>query len=187
MDGSEEIDGEAVISCGDASKVLDPVEHALNGVAVAIEAGREAAFPAAVGLGGNVGRGSLCPDLAAYGIAVVALVPMHQIGGRQLVQQAVGSGAVGDLAPGQQEGDGAAGGIGQGVDFRRSPPTGPADRLTALPPFPPEAQRCAFTAELSIRTSAGGPPAPANAWNMSAHTPLAAQRWNRLYRVLRGP
>ena len=61
------------------------------------------------------------------------------------------------------------------------------DRLGPLPPFPPEAERCAFTAELSISTSAGGPPAAAKAWNTSAHTPLAAQRTKRLYKVLRGP
>src|SRR4051812_12876625 len=34
-----------------------------------------------------------------------------------------------------------------------------ADGLIFLPPFPPAAERCALTAELSIRTCAGGPPA----------------------------
>ena len=31
-----------------------------------------------------------------------------------------------------------------------------------------------------IRTCAGGPPAVASAWNMSTHTPFAAQRTKRL-------
>lgn len=59
----------------------------------------------------------------------------------------------------------------------------PRERPTAWlrsPPFPPAAQRCALTAELSISTSAGGPPALAKVWKISDHTPLAAQRTKRL-------
>ncbi len=55
-----------------------------------------------------------------------------------------------------------------------------ADRLLKFPPLPPDAQRCAFTAELSISTCAGGPPADASAWKMSIQTPFAAQRTKRL-------
>jgi hypothetical protein len=39
-----------------------------------------------------------------------------------------------------------------------------------------ERERCAFTADESIRTSAGGQPACASAWNRSTQIPLAAQR-----------
>lgn len=55
------------------------------------------------------------------------------------------------------------------------------------PPFQPEAQRCAFTAEESIKTSADGPTEVASAKTGSTTHPLAAQRWKRLYNVLRGP
>lgn len=112
---------------------------------------------------------------------------MHQIGRGQLVEQGIGGDAIGNLPAGEQEGDGAAVFVGQGVDFGGAAAARAADRLVPLPPFPPEAQRCAFTAEESINTSAGGPPAVAKAWNRSDQMPLAAQRWKRLYNVLRGP
>jgi hypothetical protein len=60
--------------------------------------------------------------------------------------------AIGDLAAGQQEGDGAAEVVCQRMDFRRASSARAADRLIALPPLPPEAERCAFTAELSMST-----------------------------------
>ena len=60
--------------------------------------------------------------------------------------------AISDLTPGQQEGERTAELVGERVDFRRAPTTGAADRLALLPPLPPDAQRCAFTAELSIST-----------------------------------
>ena len=78
-----------------------------------------------------------------------------------MLQQLLGGLAISDLAAGQQEGDGAAVAIGQGVDLGRAPAARAADGLLALPPFPPEAERCAFTAEESMSTCAGGPPARA--------------------------
>ena len=84
--------------------------------------------------------------------------------------------AISDLASGEQEGDGPAVAIGQRVDFGRAASARTTDGLVALPPFPPEAERCAFTAEESISTWAGGPPALASAWKRSTQTPFAAQR-----------
>ena len=54
--GGEEVGGVAVVAGRDASEILEAAEHALNGVAVAIEERREAAFPFAIGLGRYVGR-----------------------------------------------------------------------------------------------------------------------------------
>ena len=95
--------------------------------------------------------------------------------------------AVGGLARCQQEGERSALAIGDGMDpfdklrtglALRPPPAGP-DRLVLRPPFPPAAERCAFTCVLSISTSVGGPPAAANVSN-TRQTPLAAQRTLRL-------
>ena len=66
------------------------------------------------------------------------------------------------------------------TSLRRAPTARAADGLGLLPPLPPEAQRCALTAELSIRTWAGGPPALASVSNSPTQTPLAAQRTKRL-------
>lgn len=158
-----EVGGEPVVSGCDATEILEPVEHALDGVAVSIKVWRETVFPDAIDFGRDVGRGSDCLDLSAHGVGVVALVAMDQIGGGHLVEQGVGSDAIRDLPAGEQEGDGAAIPVGQGVDFGGATAARAADRLVPLPPFPPEAQRCAFTAEESIKTSAGGPPAVASA------------------------
>ena len=133
--------GEAIVSRGDPAEVLEAPEHALDGVAVAVEIGREAILPAAVDLGRDVRRGALALDLATDGVAVVPLVAVQDVGGGQLVEQGIGGGAVGDLAAGQQEGDRAAEAVGQRVDFRGPPAAGPADRLREFPPLAPAAQR----------------------------------------------
>ena len=133
--------GETIVSCGNSSEVLEAPEHALDGVAVAVEIGREAILPATVDLGRDVGCGALALDLATDGIAVISLVTMRDFGGGHSVEQGIGGGAVGDLAAGQQEGDRAAEAIGQRMEFRRPSAAGTADRLRELPPLAPEAQR----------------------------------------------
>ena len=63
--------GVAVVSSCDSAKILEAGEHALDGVAVAVQVGREAVLPASVGLRWNVRSGPLALDLAADGVAVV--------------------------------------------------------------------------------------------------------------------
>jgi hypothetical protein len=65
--------GEAVVAHGDAAEVLEASEHALDRVAIPVEAGREAVLPTSIGLRRDVGRGTFALDLAAYGVRVVAL------------------------------------------------------------------------------------------------------------------
>ena len=81
------------------------------------------------------------------------------VAGRKAFEQRRARRAVGDLAAREHEGDRSAERVGQRVDFRRPPAARAADRLIFLPPFPPAAERCAFTADESMRTCAGGPPA----------------------------
>lgn len=80
----------------------------------------------AVDVGWDLGCGALGLDPPAHGVGVVALIALHQIGRRHLVQQSVRSGAVGDLSAGQQEGDRTASRVDQGVDPRRPPAPGPS-------------------------------------------------------------
>jgi len=133
--------GEAVIAGCDPAEVLEAAEHALDGIAIAVEPRGKAILPSSVGLGRDIRRGALALDLATDGVAVIPLVAVQDFGGRHLVEQSIGGGAVGDLAAGQQECDGAAEAIGQCVDFRRPPAARSADRLREFPPLPPEAQR----------------------------------------------
>lgn len=136
-----EVFGETVVSGCDAAEVLEATEHALDSVAMAIKVWGEAAFPDAVGFRRDVRRRSLGLDLPTYGIGIITLVAMDEIGRGHLVEQRVGSHAVSHLAARQQERDGAAEAISQSVDFCRPPAARPADRLVLLPPFPPDAQR----------------------------------------------
>jgi hypothetical protein len=172
--------GEAVVPGCDVSEVFEPVEHAFDGIAVAIDVRREAIRPASICLWWDVGCDPSALDLSAHRVAVIALVGIQDRGVWRQFQQSVCGDAVGHLSTCQQEGERPTKAIGQGMDFRGSTATRAANGLLLFPPFPPEAQRCAFTAEESISTCAGGPPTAANAWNISDHTPLAAHRTKRL-------
>ena len=77
----------------------------------------------------------------------------------QMFEQRRAGGAVCDIAASEHEGERTTLIVGQRVDFRRAPAARAADRLILLPPFPPAAERCALTAEESMRTCVGGPPA----------------------------
>ncbi len=154
---------QAIISSGDPAEILDPPEHSLDGIAVAVEVRREAVFPAPIGFGRDVRGGALTFDFPPHRVAVVSLVAVQDGGFRQLVEQGVGRGTVGDLAAGQHKGDRTAEIVGQCVDFGCASASRSADRLVELPPFPPEALRCALTAEESIMSCAGGPPEEAKA------------------------
>ena len=132
---------ETVVACSDPAEILEAAEHAFDGVAVTVEIGREAALPATIGLRRDVGSSALALDLAAYRVAVIALVAVQDFGGGEVVEQGIGGNAVGDLAAGQQEGDRAAQTVGQRMDFGGPAAARTADCLVPFPPFPPEAQR----------------------------------------------
>ena len=66
--------------------------------------------------------------------------------------------------------------IGQAVDLGRAAAARDANRLAPFPPFPPLAERCAFTCVLSSRSSAGTSPAAATFANKRCHTPRRDQR-----------
>ena len=187
MDAAEEDGGCTVIARGEASAVLEAAEHALNGVASSIQAAAEAAFPASIGLGRDVGNGTLLFNQAADAVGVIGAVRMDDAPDRQAAQQRFGRSTVCGLTRRQLEGERLALGVGDGVDLGVASAAADADRLGMRPPFPPAADRWAFTCVLSIRTSAGGPPAAANASKTVCQTPFPDQRLCRLYSVLYGP
>lgn len=116
-----------------------------------------------------LGAFDLCPD----GVAVVAFVAADDVdAARKERDQRFGGDAVRNLSAGQQEAERAAEAVRRGVDFRRPPAARAADRALKLPPLPPDADRCALTAEESMRTWLGGPPASASASNSRRHTPF---------------
>src|SRR3954454_11002147 len=146
-------------SLNSPSEVLQAAEHALDGVAVAIEEWREAVLPLPICLWRDVWHRATPLDLLTDRISVVALVGVQDVAARKPFEQRLSSGAVCYLSASEPEGKRATLSVCQRVDFRRAAAARTADGLIFLPPFPPAAERCALTAELSIRTCAGGPPA----------------------------
>lgn len=160
--------------------MLEATEHALDGVAAFIEGLGEAAFPTPVRLGRDVRDRALPLDQVTDCIAVIGFVSEHDGAGRQIVQKDICGSAIGNLAAGQQEAERPAFAVGERMELAVAAAPADPDCLKERPPFPPPAERCAFICVLSIRTSAGGPPASARAVNNSCHTPFAAQRTKRL-------
>ena len=118
-------------------------------------------------------RPSTCLRIA---FEVVTLVRVQDLARRKPRQKFRARSAIGDLAACECERERTAFCVRQRMDFGRPSAARATDRLVFLPPFPPEAERWAFTAELSIKTCSGGPPACASAWNKPTQTPFAAQR-----------
>ena len=99
-----------------------------------------------------LGAAPVSSHLPADGVGVVAFVGVEETAGRQALQKHRAGSAIGDLSARQQEGERATELIGERMDLGRAAAAGAADGLALLPPLPPAAQRCAFTAELSIST-----------------------------------
>lgn len=180
MDGGEEVGREFVVAGSDPAPVLEAAEHALDGVASSVEDRAEARLPAPGSLGRDVWGRILRFDLLADGVGVVSAVGDDQALGRQIAQQRFGCAAIGGLSGRQQERSRPAEAICQRVNLCGASAAADAERLGALPPLPPVAQRCALMCVLSSSNAAGGPPAAARVWNRSAQIPFAAQRTNRL-------
>lgn len=66
MDAGEEVVCELVVACVEASEVLEPAEHALDGVSALVEHRAEAALPEPGHLGGDVGRRGQCQGKRIY-------------------------------------------------------------------------------------------------------------------------
>ena len=109
-------------------------------------------------LGRNVGENATLPDLLAQGVGVVTLVAVDDGAIWQAVDKRHGGGAIGDIAASDQERERTAMLVRQRMNLGGSAATGTADRLIFLPPFPPAAERWAFTAEESIINCNLGPP-----------------------------
>jgi molybdenum-dependent DNA-binding transcriptional regulator ModE len=180
LDCGEEVCSASVVTSGDAPKVFQPTKHAFDRIPVAVEEWREAGFPFTIGFGRDVRHRAEVFNLSTDRVGVVAFVCVQDVALWKLLEQRCARGAIGDLAPGQHEGERTALSIGQRVDLGRAAAPRAADGLIFLPPFPPAAERWALTAELSIRTCADGPPACASAWNKFIQTPFSAHRTKRL-------
>ena len=94
---------------------------------------------------GNDGLGSPLIQFVAQFVAVVGLIAEHAFGWLNSVDEPLSNGAVVRLTASQQDGDEAAFSICECMYLRVSPAARAANSLFLLPPFPPDAERCALT------------------------------------------
>ena len=85
-----------------------------------------------------------------------------------------------DIARRNQQSPGLAGGVGEGVDRRRASAARAPYAFLEGPPFPPAAERCALTCELSMEAVPIIPVPPVTALNMASQMPWRLHRLNRL-------
>src|SRR6478735_8965758 len=116
---------------------------------------------------------TLVQFLAQLG-TVIRFVAEHAFGSPHSADQAIGDWTIVRFASSQQDGDQASFNICECVDFRVASSARAADSLLLLPPFPPAAERWAFTCVSADR------PFPASSRNRFSQMPRRAQRTNRL-------
>jgi hypothetical protein len=122
---------------------------------------------------------ALIQFLAQFG-AVVCLVAKHAFRRLYSADQALCDRAVVRFTSGQQDGDEAPFSICECVDLRVAPSARAANSLLLLPPFPPDAERCALTCVESIICVSVDRPFPASSRNRFSQMPRRAQRTKRL-------
>jgi hypothetical protein len=135
--------------------------------------------------------GAALGEEAAQVVGVIALVADQFARRCDSRDQRGGGGDVGDVAAGQQDRVRAALLVAERMDLGGAPAARAADRLMAgiafTPFFAPAAERCAFTAELSIIVTRGGSAQATRAAKMRCQSPRWLQRFHRLKTVVYGP
>ena len=159
--------------------MFELVEESLDEVALAIEVSIDGALDLAIALGWDVGASAGAGDQIDQVLPVVAAIGDHVAGLHRPVQQCWSRCLVGGLAGGEQQPDGQAALIDQGVDLGAQSSTRTADGVIRAPFLPPAACWWARMMELSISCSDCGDCA-ASASNIRSHTPAFAQRLKRL-------
>src|SRR5262249_48593491 len=104
----------------------------------------------AVRLVGDDGFGAALAEPSAQVVAVIGLVGEKLFSRFGSADQALGNWTIMRLAAGQEEGKKTALSIRDCVDFCIAPAARASNRLRLLPPFPPEAERCALMCVESI-------------------------------------
>ena len=112
--------------------------------------------------------------------AVVGLVADQALRQLASANEPLGNWAVVRLATGQEDGEKAALSICECMDLCVAPASRATNSLLLLPPFPPDAERCALTCVESIICVSVDRPFPASSRNRFSQMPRRAQRTKRL-------
>ena len=119
-------------------------------------------------------------EVSSQAVGVVGLIGDQSFDGPSRRQQLLRHHDVVDIARRNQQNPGPADAVGESVDRRRASASGAAYAFLEGPPFPPAAERCALTWELSIEAVPITPVLPVTALNMASQMPWRLHRLNRL-------
>jgi hypothetical protein len=119
--------------------VLELAEEALDEVALAVERRGDGSLHLAVAGCGNVRLAAGLAHQVEDGLGVIAAIGDERLGGRQVGQQGWSEGLVGGLAGRDDETDGQALLVDDGVDLGRQSSTRTADGVIFAPFLPPAA------------------------------------------------
>ena len=129
---------------------------------------------------GDDGLGATIAQPLAQRRTVVSLVAEQLGSGLDATDGPLGRWAIMRVAAAQKEGKKTAFSICECVDLRVAPAARAADRLFLLPPFPPEAERCALICVESIICVAVDRPRPASSRKRCSQIPRSAHLAKRL-------
>lgn len=130
MNESHESGAELVVAGGDTPELFEPVEEALDMVALAIECLGPTEALLAPDHVGNVGDGAARLDVNAQAIGIIGLVGDDDGAAGEIAQERLGTGQIVRLSRRNQDLDRPALAVNAGVDFRGEP--APASTHTAI-------------------------------------------------------
>jgi len=93
----ETVYGRPVVARGYAAEVIEPSEHTLDGIAFPVQVRRETRPPAPIAFRRDIGHDAALSELPADRIAVISLVRMQDVCGRQVVEKYLSAFAIGHL------------------------------------------------------------------------------------------
>lgn len=151
MERIEERGGELVVARGDGAVDFEMADHALDAVAIAIDAAVPANRRGAVGSRRNDRANASLSEAVADCVAVVALVGEEMLGPRLGERHHIFEDrAVGRFAGREVEGERDAVGVTETMNFTGEPAPRTAKRLFTSPPFAPAAETWPRTVVLSM-------------------------------------
>jgi len=188
MKGIEEGSGQFVVASGDGAVDLEVADHALDAVALAIDASVPTDRGLAMGPRRDGGSDAVLAERAADRVGVVALV------GEQIIRACLGQRghgferrAIRRFAAGEVEDERDASGIAEAMNFTGEPAPRAAKSLFASPPFAPAAETWPRTVVESMLWRELSAIAWARVAAAASQTPASLQRRKRWYTVIHLP
>jgi hypothetical protein len=162
---------EFIVTRGNAPEVLEPGKHALDEVSLAIgfPVMRDEGF--SPGDGRNDGLNVALLEKTSQAVGVVGLVGDQSFDWASSGQQFLRHHDIVNVSGRDQQNSRLAGSVGEGVDRRRASAARAPYAFLEGPPFPPAAERCALTCELSIEAVLITPVLPVTALNRASQMP----------------